>query len=45
MYSRGIIALAGIAALLVVATSAAVTQLIPLYAIGVFLAFTLSQAG
>ena len=31
--------------LLVVATGGVVTQLIPLYAIGVFTGFTLSQAG
>jgi amino acid transporter len=45
VYSRGIAALAGIASLLVVIFSASVTNLIPLYAIGVFLSFTLSQAG
>ena len=45
VYSRGIMALAGIASLLVVAFQASVTALIPLYAIGVFLSFTLSQAG
>jgi amino acid transporter len=45
VYSRGIIVLALIASLLIVAFNASVTGLIPLYAIGVFLAFTLSQAG
>ena len=45
VYSRGIVTLAGIASLLIVVFSASVTRLIPLYAIGVFLSFTLSQAG
>ena len=45
VFSNGILALAGTAAILVVATNAAVTKLIPLYAIGVFVGFTLSQAG
>ncbi len=45
VYSNGILALAGTAAVLVVATNAEVTRLIPLYAIGVFIGFTLSQAG
>ncbi|MHB0988114.1 MAG: APC family permease [Bellilinea sp.] len=45
VYSRGIVALAMIASLLIVAFQASVTRLIPLYAIGVFLSFTLSQAG
>lgn len=45
VYSRGIMALAGIASLLIVLFKASVTALIPLYAIGVFLSFTLSQAG
>ncbi len=45
VYSNGIIALALAAALLVVITGAEVTRLIPLYAIGVFTGFTLSQAG
>ena len=44
-YSVGIVALALIAALVVRAFEGSVTQLIPLYTIGVFLAFTLSQAG
>ncbi len=45
VYSRGIIALSLIASLLIIVFDASVTGLIPLYAIGVFLAFTLSQAG
>jgi len=45
VYSRGIVALAFIASLLIVIFQASVTALIPLYAIGVFLSFTLSQAG
>jgi amino acid transporter len=45
VYSRGIISLALIASLLIIAFNASVTGMIPLYAIGVFLSFTLSQAG
>jgi amino acid transporter len=45
VYSRGIAALAAAASLLIVLFDASVTALIPLYAIGVFLSFTLSQAG
>ncbi len=45
VYSRGIIALGIIASLLIVLFGASVNALIPLYAIGVFLSFTLSQAG
>jgi amino acid transporter len=45
VYSRGIMALAIIASLLIIVFRASVTALIPLYAIGVFLSFTLSQAG
>ncbi|MEI8131821.1 MAG: APC family permease [Leptolinea sp.] len=45
VYSRGIMALAGIASLLIIVFNASVTKLIPLYAIGVFLSFTLSQTG
>jgi amino acid transporter len=45
VYSRGIVTLAIIAALLIVVFQASVNALIPLYAIGVFLSFTLSQAG
>jgi len=45
VYSRGIVALALLACLMIVIFQASVTRLIPLYAIGVFLSFTLSQAG
>lgn len=45
VYSNGIVSLALLAALLIVVFQASVTRLIPLYAIGVFLSFTLSQAG
>jgi hypothetical protein len=45
VYSNGVLVLAGAAMVLVVATQAVVTRLIPLYAIGVFTGFTLSQAG
>jgi len=45
VFSRGIVLLALIASLLIWLFDASVTALIPLYAIGVFLSFTLSQAG
>jgi amino acid transporter len=45
VYSRGIVALAVIASALIIGFQASVTRMIPLYAIGVFLSFTLSQAG
>lgn len=45
VFSRGISALTIIAALLIVAFNASVTALIPLWAVGVFISFTLSQAG
>ena len=45
VYSRGIMILALIACGLIGVFNASVTALIPLYAIGVFLSFTLSQAG
>ncbi len=45
VYSNGIIVLAGIAALLIWAFKADVIALIHLYVIGVFTAFTISQAG
>lgn len=45
VYSRGIMALAVIASLLVILFRASVTALIPLWAIGVFVSFTLSQLG
>ena len=44
-FTTGIIALSAMAALLLVAFGASVSALIPLYTLGVFLAFTLSQAG
>jgi amino acid transporter len=45
VYSGGIVVLAVIASLLVIGFKASVTSLIQLYAIGVFLSFTLSQFG
>ncbi len=45
VYSRGILALGVISSALIIIFQASVTRLIPLYAIGVFLSFTLSQAG
>jgi amino acid transporter len=45
VFSRGIVTLTIISCGLVIAFQASVTSLIPLYAIGVFLSFTLSQAG
>lgn len=45
VYSRGIVALSICAALLIVLFQARVSGLIPLYAIGVFLSFSLSQGG
>lgn len=45
VFSRGIVTLAVISSALIVLFQASVTRLIPLYAIGVFLSFTLSQAG
>ncbi|HKY52652.1 MAG TPA: APC family permease, partial [Anaerolineales bacterium] len=45
VYSNGIITLSIIASILIIIFKASVTLLIPLYAIGVFLSFTLSQAG
>jgi amino acid transporter len=44
-FSFGIIALALVSALVLAAFGASVTKLIPLYTIGVFLAFTLGQTG
>jgi len=40
-----VMVLAGVAALLIVAFGGKTTALIPLYAVGVFISFTLSQAG
>ncbi len=45
VFSRGIVTLALVASLLIILFQASVTRLIPLYAIGVFLSFTLSQTG
>ncbi len=45
VYSYGIVTLAIIASILISVFQASVTRLIPLYAIGVFLSFTLSQTG
>lgn len=45
VFSNGIISLAIFACILIVLFKASVTALIPLYAIGVFLSFSLSQTG
>jgi amino acid transporter len=45
VYSRGIVFLALVASILIVIFNASVTLLIPLYAVGVFMSFTLSQSG
>ena len=45
VYSRGIMTLAFIASMLIIIFNASVTALIPLWAIGVFVSFTLSQLG
>jgi amino acid transporter len=45
VFSYGIVSLAAFASLLIIIFQAEVTALIPLYAIGVFLSFTLSQTG
>ncbi len=45
VYSWGIVALAVVACLLIIIFDASVNRLIPLYAIGVFLSFSLSQLG
>ena len=45
VFSNGIIFLAGAAIVTLLATGGEVSRLIPLYAIGVFTSFTLSQAG
>jgi len=44
-FSNGIVFLAGFAVVLVVGFQAEVTRLIPLYTVGVFVSFTLSQMG
>jgi amino acid transporter len=45
VFSNGILALSGFAGVLLLVFGGSVTRLIPLYAVGVFLSFTLSQAG
>ncbi len=45
VFSNGIIALGSVASILVIIFQAQTTSLIPLYAIGVYLSFTLSQLG
>ena len=45
VYSRGIVFLALLACFLIFIFDASVTLLIPLYAVGVFMSFTLSQSG
>jgi amino acid transporter len=45
VFSNGIISLALAASVLLLATAANVDRLIPLYAVGVFTSFTMSQAG
>jgi amino acid transporter len=45
VFSNGIVALAAAASVVIVAFSASVTKMIPLYALGVFTSFTLSQSG
>ncbi len=45
VYSNGVLVLAAAAAVLVIAFGGRTTALIPLYAVGVFTGFTLSQAG
>ncbi|MGH2462556.1 MAG: APC family permease [Candidatus Limnocylindria bacterium] len=44
-FTTGIVALSGMAGILLVMFSASVSGLIPLYTLGVFIAFTLSQLG
>jgi len=45
VFSNGIVILAIFSALLVIAFGGDTSRLIPLYAVGVFLSFTLSQSG
>ena len=45
VFSNGIVALAAAASLVIVVFGASVTKMIPLYALGVFTSFTLSQTG
>jgi len=44
-FTTGIVALSALAIVLLIAFKASVTALIPLYTLGVFVAFTLSQTG
>ncbi len=44
-FSNGIIALAGVAIVLIISFDAEVTRLIQLYVVGVFISFTMSQTG
>ncbi len=45
VYANGIVVLAGLSALLIFVFQGSVDRLIPIYAVGVFLSFTLAQAG
>ena len=45
VYRFGVVVLAGLAAILLIAVDASTDRLIPLYAIGVFIGFTISQTG
>lgn len=45
VFTNGILALSGLAVFLIVYFRGDVSRMIPLYAVGVFMAFTLSQAG
>src|SRR6266568_7693546 len=45
VYSEGILVLAGLAAVILMAFGGVTDRLIPLFAVGAFLAFTFSQAG
>ncbi len=45
VFSNGVLVLAGASSLLIIAFGGVTTALIPLYAVGVFLSFTLSQSG
>jgi amino acid transporter len=45
VFSNGVIVLAGVASVLIIAFGGKTNALIPLYAVGVFLSFTLSQLG
>ena len=45
VFSNGVLVLAGLASILIVAFGGEVSALIPLYAVGVFTGFTLSQTG